>query len=422
MPMLFSPVPPTAAEAARLHRYRLLLIALVAGAHALADAVLGLDLPWAMLALVLGGWLLLGQAARALRLATLLQFGLDLVLLTVVFATTGGFGNPLVSLYLLPLALGATLLRRRLAWMLTGLAVGMATLLIVVWTPAAVGLHTAHAAQHPHALSGGLGYASHLVGMWLSFVAAAGLLVHFTGAMAVVLRRRERELAAVREQTLRDRQVLALGALAAGAAHELGTPLATIAVLARELELDHAGDAALAADLATLRTQVEHCKHAISSLLAAAGQARVEAAGTQALDVWLETLLARWQTLRPAVPVQLQLAAGASPSILTDDTLAQSLVSLLNNAADVSPAGIGLRADWEGGGLRLAVLDDGPGLPARAGEPHWTGKLHGRGLGIFLARAAIERLGGELRYTLRPEGGTCAEIRLPNAALAVNPT
>lgn len=411
----------TATDPARLHRFRLLLIGLVAGAHALADAWLALGLSWPKLALVLAGWWLLGRALREAGRGPAAQLALDLLVLTIVFTQTGGFGNPLVSLYLLPLALAATLLRRRVAWALAGLAIAAATALIRFWTPAATLM--AHAGHASHGLANGLGFGSHLVGMWLSFVASALLVVHFVGTMAAALRRRGRELAAAREQALRDRQVLALGALAAGAAHELGTPLSTIAVLAREMELDHAGDAALAADLATLRSQVEHCKHAISALLAAAGQARVEEAGAEALDAWLTALLERWRTLRPTVPVQFTVDGRApAPLLLIDETLGQSLVSLLNNAADASPAGIGLHADWDAATLGIAVLDRGPGLPAAAGNAHFTTKPHGRGLGLFLARAAIGRLGGELRLTARADGGTRAEIRLPRAALTVTAT
>lgn len=410
-----------AADPARLHRLRLLLIGLVAGAHALADGLLQLALPWPALALVLAGWALLGVAVSGARCAAGTQLALDLAVLTVVFALSGGFGNPLVSLYLLPLALGAALLRRRVAWALAAGAVAAATLLIVACTPAAAG-HGGQAAHAAHAMpdgAGGLGYGTHLIGMWLSFVASAVLVVHSLGTMAAALRRREHELAAARVRSLRDRQVLALGALAAGAAHELGTPLATIAVLTRELELDHAGDAALAADLATLRTQVEHCKHAISALLAAAGRARVEAAGAQGLDDWLDALVARWRRLRPDVPLACALhGPHPAPAILAEETLGQSLLSLLNNAADASPAGIALEARWDGAALALTVLDDGPGLPAVAGTPYYTTKPHGRGLGLFLARAAVEQLGGELVHRRRPHGGTAAELRLPLAALA----
>ena len=139
---------------------------------------------------------------------------------------------------------------------------------------------------------------------------------------------------------------MALGALAAGAAHELGTPLATIAVIVGELERDAFQNSEVHADLALVREQVGICKGIISSLAARAGTLRPERVQVQDAGVWLRDVCSRWQTMRPGTSCRLTLAGQTpTPRIVTEATLEQALTNLLNNAADASDTEIGIKAE-----------------------------------------------------------------------------
>lgn len=330
-----------------------------------------------------------------------LQLGLDLAALTVVLYLTGGSTNPFTALYLLPLTIAAVMLPRRQTWCLAGLTALAYTLLLFYYQPLAV-------VEDDHATAMRL----HIVGMWLTFLLSAALIAYFV----VRIRERDQMLAQVREWALRDERILALATLSAGAAHELGTPLATLAVLAGEIQADYADDQALMQDIALMRRQVEHCKTIISEMLAAAGQGRLDDCTEVQVAAFVDAVLAQWRLLRPLPAVDWQPPVHPAPVIRVDATLRQALVNLLNNAADAADR-LQVMVDWTPQVVRLTIRDFGPGLPAGMlpGVAFATTKPGGRGLGLFLARASIERLGGQLQLADHPQGGVQAVVVLPVA-------
>ncbi|RMD79736.1 MAG: sensor histidine kinase, partial [Gammaproteobacteria bacterium] len=419
----------------RLNLRRLVLLRAVAVAgQALAIAVaagpLGLPLPLLPLGAVLGAevllslatWAYLARGGEAGPRGFLLQLAADVAALAALLYWTGGAANPFVSLFLVPLAVAAAVLPPPGVWALAGLAVGCHTLLLFWHRPL------------PVAAPAGGGEAGlplpglHVLGMWLGFVLGAVLLAWFVTRMGQALQERERELARARERALRDERLLALATLAAGTAHELGTPLGTIAVLARELEREHgAGDPELARRLALLRAQVGRCKEALGALAAAAGESRAEAGRLRPLAAFLEGLAETWRRRRPGAALRCRLEGPRpGPRLVADRSLEQALLSILDNAADASPGEVELEARWDEGQLRLAVCDRGPGLGAAvaraAGRRPVSTKPQGLGLGLFLAHAAIRRLGGEIRLEERPGGGTCTRVVLPLAPLLAEET
>ncbi|MDG4597947.1 MAG: ATP-binding protein [Candidatus Contendobacter sp.] len=334
---------------------------------------------------------------------------LDVLALTVLLFFSGGASNPFVSLLLLPLIITAALLPAGCVWAMAGVTVAVYTGLMFHYLPL------------PGMLSGhGPGFHAHLWGMWLVFVISALLIAGFVARLAAALRQRDRQVAQLREKALRDEQILALGMFAAGAAHELGTPLSTIAVLARELEREHGADPLLCADLRTLRQQVETCKSILGDLLRGADLA-ADREAAQSLDVVLERTRSRWQLLRPWVPLRVNCAGPLPPPAVTaPQTIGQTLISLLNNAADVCPDGVDLVGRWDARRVVIEIRDRGPGLSAevaeRAGEAFFSTKSGGTGIGLLLANAALERLGGQVSLSHDPQGGTCTRIDLPARA------
>ncbi len=406
----------------RLLAMRWLAVAGEAAAIAAAPLLLGIPLPLApMLGIVAlqaafnlhaHGRLRRGGPVAEGELVA--QFGVDMVALTLLLFFSGGAANPFVSLYLPPIAVAATILPARAAW---GIALsGMAaySLLSVFNVP----LELADAERATRL---------HLAGMWLTFAVSAALIAWFVARMAAAIRSRDLELAAAREEALRNERVIALGSLAAGAAHELGTPLATMAILAGELARNVDVRPDMKEDLALLREQVEHCKGIITGLAARAGQARAEGGGAIALDRWLEQVVARWRQLRPHAEAKVSLRGTAgAPKIVGEATLEQALLNLFNNAADADADGgeVDIEADWDSAQLRIEIGDRGPGFDEHvllaAGRAFVTTRPEGAGIGLFLAHAAVERLGGRIVLAGREGGGAVTRVELPLDRIKAN--
>lgn len=347
-------------------------------------------------------WWANSEEVQAVDLAG--QLAIDLVAMGVMLYLTGGATNPLVSLLLLPVAVAAFALPARRVAGIAALAIGLYSFLMLYSLP----LPIADAERATRL---------HLGGMWLTFVVSAALLAWFVTRMTEALRDRDLQLAAAREEALRDAQVVALGQLAAGAAHELGTPLATMKVLAGELVADPRLPEDARADLDLLQRQLGICKEIVNGLTQKAGIERARQAVSAV--AWLEGLLARWRTLWPQVTCALEVAgSGVPPRMLAEASLEQGITNLLNNAAKIAPQGMRVVLDWDARVVHIAVHDCGPGFPPevlrRCGAEPLSAVAHansGSGIGLWLTRAAVERRGGRLK--LDNEGGGVATIELP---------
>ena len=334
----------------------------------------------------------------------------DVLGLTALLYFAGGSTNPLVSLYLLPLMIAATILPARYNWSVAALAVACYSLLLFWYQPPG---------QQSHHGEGAAQFNLHVLGMWATFVVSAGLIAHFVASMAHSLRERDRMLALAREESLRNERIVALGTLAAGAAHELGTPLATMTLLADDMAQRYAGQPELREDAAEMQTQIANCKTIISALTDSAGAARGESGCAQAADSFLDEVLAKWLLMRPAVSVECCWSdATPAPSIIVEQTLCQAVINLFNNAADASPSTVQILGRSEADQVVIEIKDRGPGLSAeaarRAGEAFFSTKSPaGLGIGLFLANATIERFGGKVRIFNREGGGACTQIALP---------
>ncbi|MBI5752596.1 MAG: HAMP domain-containing histidine kinase [Hydrogenophilales bacterium] len=420
----------------RLAGLRAIEVAGQAAAIAIAMYGIGMALPTAILLALTGGlalaalftWWRTRQPWPVTEAELAGHLLLDIGVLTGLLYFTGGSTNPFITLYLLPLSIAAAILPAAYTWAVAGATLACYTFLLFMHLPLPQGpgsfalLATLFPGGLPSSLPGGhdahgaqADFNLHVLGMWFNFALSVVLIAWFVARMAQSLRERDRRLAAAREEALRNEQLVALGTLAAGAAHELGTPLSTMAVIAKELERDHANDPVLAEDLRLLRAQTERCKAILTNLTA-----RAEAATRIACEDYLRQLIERWQLLRPQIKISTHFAgAQPVPELTAERTLDQALLNLFNNAADVSPQGIEVEGRWDTAQLTLEIRDHGQGISAevaaRAGEAFFTtkGPEGGLGIGLFLANATIERFGGTVNLFNREGGGACVRVTLP---------
>lgn len=409
----FAPVPDTLSTLRRLVALRWWLIA---GELVSVLSVPGLlDIPLPRLPMLAVVWVQLvanllaaRRAAGALNLSDgelLTQLLLDLMALSVLMFFSGGAANPLISLLLLPVAIAALALPASLVAGVAGAAIFAYSLLNLRYLPLPIA-------------DPGRAARLHLAGMWFTFVVSAVMISWFVVRMTASIRQRDAELAAVREQALRDERIVALGALAAGAAHELSTPLATMAVIAGELDHDTSLSEAARADIAVLRRQVAACKDIISGLADRAGASRFDSVQAVQADLWIDALYQRWRGLRPQAHASLAIMGDdPAPTLVAEKTLDQGLINLFNNAADAGTE-TDIRVGWDTQWLTIEICDDGPGFAdavlAQAGKVPFPAHAGGSGIGLFLAHLAIERLGGSLTLDNDSSGrGGIVRVRLP---------
>lgn len=349
-------------------------------------------------------WLRRGATASAAHVAS--AVGADLLLFTGLLYFTGGSSNPFSALYLVYIALAAVVLPPKLSFALVGFALFCSSLLFVSHVP------LPHESPHHHE---DLGW--HLRGTWIAFGAAASLIVYFLNRVLRELAERERELEAARWHNARKERLASLATLAAGAAHELASPLATIAVAANELEKQLAGKPELAdalEDAALIRGQVERCRAVLDQLAADAGQG----AGAPLLELSTRALIQRAAEGLDTSRLEIRVEEGAEALRAPEKPLVQALRSLIKNGLEASLEDkVAVTVSPEGRGVRFKIEDHGPGMAPevaeRAGEPFFTTKgKHGMGLGLFLARSVAEQLGGALELESRPGVGTCATLFL----------
>ncbi|MFM7203940.1 MAG: ATP-binding protein [Myxococcota bacterium] len=347
---------------------------------------------------------------RRLQVAVL---GLDTLLLTGLLYWSGGPSNPFSVIYMVHVTLAAVLLGATWTWALS-LFSSLCFGLLFFFNQGGLGEHMHHAPEGA--------FSVHLQGMWVAFALASGLIAAFVGRLSEELRTREHQLAEMRALVVRNERLAALTTLAAGAAHELGTPLGTIAVVSGELErhlLQQQQDVHLIEDVQLIRQEVRRCREILDQLGARTGESVAEIPEPWQQQAFL-TLL---QERLPAGSYGRVMVQGSLPDSVRLPTraLAQVVGALIKNALDASPpqAPVRLILLADPHQLRLVVQDQGSGMPPevleRTCEPFFTTKPPGMGmgLGLFLVRLFAERLNGELQLEAQPGVGTTATLMLP---------
>ena len=387
--------------------------------------VLGAQLPLAeMLALVaalslfnLASWLRCRTAAGEIANGELFTGLLvDVALLSALLYYSGGIANPFIFLYLLQVAVGAVLLKPRYIWAMVVLTSGCFVLLTLWHRPLIL----------PDLVD--LTLSLHYIGgLVVCFALNAALLVIFIHRIGSNLRQRDARLADLRQRAAEEEHIVRMGLLASGAAHELGTPLATLSVIlgdwAHSPPLAH--DPVLRDEIKLMQLQLQRCKTIVSGILMSAGEARGEASAATTLHLFLDQLVDEWRSARPMQVLDYERSDLLDRPIISDSALKQMLGNVLDNGIDAAPfMPLQLRVECADNWLTLSIQDAGPGFSAdmlsNFAKPYYSTKGRpGSGLGLFLSVNVARTLGGRIEASNMAGGGAKVVIKLPLAALTL---
>jgi len=344
------------------------------------------------------------SGARMTDALILVAIAFDLLILTVALSLSGGASNPFSSVYLLYIPIGALLLPQAFASILVLLAIGAYTFLF--WPD----LHSGH--------GGHQSMQTHLVGMWVAFVVVGPVVSYAVGRLRAAVSVAEEELKETRAQQVRSEKLAALATLSAGAAHELSTPLGTIAIAAKELEQNQS-DPNVTDDARLIQQEIQRCSAILSQLAVDVGAGIGEAVQSVRVSDLVEAISEDSAQIRVEAPSAISGRTVKVPRRL----MVQALRGIVKNARQASPQDeeidlkIGENADATC--LQIEVRDQGTGMSEdvlqHVGEPFFTKKPagEGMGLGVFFARSVIEQSNGKIELTSIDGQGTCVSVELP---------
>jgi len=375
---------------------------------------LGYRLPLLPALGVVAGSVLLNLVLIVLRQAAVrlsardaaLCLGYDILQLAILLYLTGGLQNPFSILILAPVTVAATILSRRPVIALSIFAV-IAISVLALWHQP-LPWRTEPLVFPPELV----------LGIWVALVLATVFIGGYTWSVAQEARRLRDAVAATQLALAREQRVSAVGALAAAAAHELGSPLATIAVVAKELVRDLPDDSPHAEDAALLLSQSERCRRILAEL----GQQPEQDGGSPYSRLPISALVEAAGTLHGDHRIKLILATAGQPGpeeplVRRSPEIMHGLNNLIQNAVQFARREVSVTTFWDNGTVTVEVADDGPGFPlhllGRLGEPYIStraGAADHMGLGIFIAQSLLERSGARLAFDNLPEGGARVAI------------
>ena len=341
----------------------------------------------------------------------------DVAALALQLYLSGGASNPFIYLFLLQVILAALLLKPVYSWGVVAAASACVLLLAIFHRPLQLQFDTAQGSSTLYTL-----------GVLISFALTAVLVVVFLTRIVSNLRRRDARLADMRQRASDREHIVRMGLLATGAAHELGTPLATMSVILGDWQhmqsLMQQDD--LREDLQEMQHQLQRCKSIVSGVLLSAGEARAEIAETTTLLAFIAQVATQWQSHNEPEQFELDQNSATDFAMLSDTALQQMLCNLLDNALEASPQFVKLVVSTQAEQLVLTVQDKGPGFDTAVlnqfGQLHATTKLErpGRGIGLFLVLNVARSLGGRVQASNLTPRGAEVQIRLPKSALAID--
>ncbi len=345
--------------------------------------------------------------------ALLLSLLVDVVALTALLHLSGGVANPFVFLYLLQVVLGAVLLRPQSSWVVV-VATSLGVIGLILFPgPVVIPVDPARALADPY-----------VQGLLLCFLLNATLLVVFITRISSILRARDARLADLRQRAAEEDHIVRMGLLASGAAHELGTPLATLSVILGDWRRmpPFTEQPELQQEIDEMQAQLARCKTIVTGILRSAGDARGEAPVETTVNDFLDEVVAEWRATRAVQGFEYRNSFGGNLPIISDWGLKQMIHNVLDNALEASPGWVGVYASRDRGRLVLRVRDAGPGFApamlAEFGKPYQSSKGRpGGGLGLFLSLNVARSLGGSLSALNREEGGAVVTMMLPLSSI-----
>lgn len=386
---------------------------------------------WLDVALPLAAMAMVGAALVALNVVSLARLrtrmtatnaelfvalAFDAAALTAQLYLSGGATNPFAFLFLLHVMLSALLLEAWSTWAIVAITVAGFSFLTMNYQPLAL----------PEGRGPDL-FRLHIAGMLVCFMLNAGLLVVFVARISRNLKERDVRLATLRQYAAEEDHIVRMGLLASGAAHELGTPLATIDVILNDWRRMPAltKDPERAAEIDDMLAEIRRCKSIVSGILLSAGEARGEELQVTTVRGFLRDIVEDRRAARVVGRIDFEDSFGEDVSILSDSALKQVIGNVIDNAIDASPEWVGVAARREGSTLKLVVSDSGPGFTAETlsgfGRPYSSTKGRpGGGLGLFLVVNVLRKLGGAATAANRPEGGALVTLTLPLATLSTD--
>ena len=351
---------------------------------------------------------------ESLLFSSISQLGLDLLAWGTYINLSGGAASPLISVFLPLVAVGAIVLKRAQAWALTCAAILMYSYLWRAHLPINLGTDSAHDHAHMQDTSN-----FHMLGMWWVFIVSAVVLTWFILRMSQAVRERDVALAQAREQAIRNDWLISLGSLAAGAAHQLSTPLTTLNVLVDDFcENQDLLTPQMQRDVGLMQRQLTTCKLALAQLTQRAGYPRNLSSAQVQVRPWLKAIVETWQSMHPTVSIDLKISSDMNAEAAgLDLMLEMALTNLFDNACNAGSLQISLEVAAQEQVLTLLLQDSGCGISQGALDAFEAGQPieseQGMGIGLLLSRSTIERLGGQLTLQRLATSGTRAHISIP---------
>ena len=411
-------------EGGRLRLQTLLLIRWIALAgQALAIVVvkfgLGFDIAFVPALLVVAvsvglNTILTVRYAPTTRLSDLqaaLYLAYDTLQLAILLYLTGGIANPFAMLMLVPVTVSATVLSLRSTVLLGALALACLSIVTVNHQPL------------PWQGDGLVLPDLYVAGIWVALVLGMTFISVYAWRVAAEARRMSDALAATQMALAREQQLSSLGGLAAAAAHELGTPLSTITLVAREMRREVEDGAALADDMDLLLRETERCREILAELSRDPRRESGAPFEQLALPALVDSIAA---PLRTATPIEIteHIAPGlAMPIVRTSPEIRHGLGNVIENATDFAATRVGIAITVSANEVALVIADDGPGFAHTVlgdlGEPYVSTRRDegGMGLGLFIAKTLLERTGAQVSFHNASSGGAEVVIRWPRDIL-----